>query len=316
MDSNAGSKHSPMPFCTPYESGKINFTDSLYVKCYNCFKFVNVYSICFCREVRLTSVQKEVERHTRNSSRTKHSEEMVQKAATQSGGVASGMQIKDLHIEIPSAKIMEAHKAMKLQTAHRGRVQAGPTNNGKTLHELKNVQPEPVEKNSNQNASNIEDCHVTTNDSSYGDWLIEQGLILPVKICKNGDNGIEDPKDKEVNVEPTKTKVEQTQLTGDDICKILDSVVPPTPSDSLNDLIDKLNKYIGPQTVPDCETKIKKLKEILTILDTDGKAKEMPSENMQKDVEIKKPQTLVKKRTLIKNKKKKKTNKRITLNIM
>ena len=41
---------------------------------------------------------------------------------------------------------MEAHKAMKPQTAHRGRVQAGPANNGKTLHELKNVQPEPVQK--------------------------------------------------------------------------------------------------------------------------------------------------------------------------
>ena len=32
VDSNANSKHSPMPFCTAAESGKINFTDRLYVK--------------------------------------------------------------------------------------------------------------------------------------------------------------------------------------------------------------------------------------------------------------------------------------------
>ena len=105
---------------------------------------------------------------------------MVEKAAKQSGGVASGTQppTKDLHIEITSAEIMEAHKAMKPQTAHRGRVWAGPANNGKTLCELKNVQPEPVQKTSNQNDPNImEDCHVTTDDTSYGDWLIEQGLV-------------------------------------------------------------------------------------------------------------------------------------------
>ena len=110
---------------------------------------------------------------------------MAEKAATPSGDAASGMQIqtKDLHIEILSAKIMEAHKAMKPQTACRGRFQAGPANNGKTLWEMKNAQPEPVKKN--ENASNIiEDCHVTTDNTSCGDWLIEQGLISLVKISK------------------------------------------------------------------------------------------------------------------------------------
>ena len=211
---------------------------------------------------------------------------MVEKAATQSGGVASGMQIpiKDLHIEITSAEIMEACKAMKPQTAHRGRVRAGPANNGKTLCELKNIQPEPVQKKSNQNATNIiEDCHVTTDNSSYGDWLIEQGLVSPVKIHKNGDNANEDPKNKEpINVESTKPKVELPQATGDEICKIPDSVVLPAPSDSLNDLIDKLNKYISPQTVPDCESKINRLKEIPNILDSDVKQTEPKTENMQR----------------------------------
>ena len=107
-----------------------------------------MYSVYFCRQVRIPSVQEEFKRHTRNSSRTKHGGDMAEKAATQSGGVASGMQIptKDLHIEITSAEILEAHKAMKPQTACRGRVWVGPANNGKTLHELKNVQPEPVQK--------------------------------------------------------------------------------------------------------------------------------------------------------------------------
>ena len=96
-------------------------------------------SIIFCSEVRIPSVQKEVERHTRNSSRTKHGKDMAQKAATASNAAASGTQIetKDLYIEILHPEIREACKAMKPQTAHRGRVQAGPVNNGKTLHELK-----------------------------------------------------------------------------------------------------------------------------------------------------------------------------------
>ena len=59
---------------------------------------------------------------------------MAEKAATQSSGVATGTQIatKDLPIEITSAEIREAFKAMKLQTAHRGMVRPGPANNGKT----------------------------------------------------------------------------------------------------------------------------------------------------------------------------------------
>ena len=179
---------------------------------------------------------------------------MAEKAATQSSGVATGMQIatKDLQIEITSAEIREAHKAMKLQTACRGRVRPGPANNGKTLHELKNVQPEPVEKTGNQNAGNIiEDCHVMTDNMSYADWLLKQGLIAPVKIEKNKDNVNEDSKDKE-----PEAKLDPPPETGEEICKIPESVVPPGPSEPLNDLIDKLNKYIGTQNVPDCETKI------------------------------------------------------------
>ena len=129
-----------------------------------------------------------------------------------------------------------------------------------------------MENPTNQGAGNIiEDCHVTTDNSSYGDWLIEQGLISPVKICKNGDNGTVDDNSKEkLHVEPTKLKVEPQQVTSDDIHKIPNTAATPMPSGSLNDLIDKLNKYIGPQTVPDCETKINRLKEILNILDKDG----------------------------------------------
>ena len=101
-----------------------------------------------------------------------------------------------------------------------------------------------------------------------------------MKIHKNGENANEDPKDKEpVNVEPTKPKVKPPHATGDEIHKIPDSVEPPAPSDSLNDLIDKLNKYISPQTGPDCESKINGLKEILNILDSDVKQTKLKTEN-------------------------------------
>ena len=251
-------------------------------------------SIIFCREVRIPSVQKEVERRTRNSSRTKHGKDMAQKAATASNAAASGTQIetKDLHIEIPHAEIREARKAMKPQTARRGRVRAGPVNNGKTLREFKNVQPEQVQNITDQDRGNIiEDCHVTTDNTSYGDWLIEQGIISPVKISNNDDNLTVDDNNKEqVNVEPTKPTVEPQQTTSDEIRKIVDTAVTPDSSDSLNELMTKLNQYLGPHTVPDCEKKIGKLKEILNILDND--AKENPSTNTQIDANTMKPKDI------------------------
>ena len=65
-------------------------------------------------------------------------------------------------------------------------------------------------------------------------------------------------------------------------------LLTPDSSDSLNELMTKLNQYLGPHTVPDCEKKIGKLKEILNILDND--AKENPSANMQIDANTMKTQ--------------------------
>ena len=47
-----------------------------------------------------------------------------------------------------------------------------------------------------------------------------------------------------------------------------------TESDSLNQFIDKLNKYIGPRSVQDCESKINRLRNILNILDSDEQKNE------------------------------------------
>ena len=105
-------------------------------------------------------------------------------------------------------------------------------------------------------------------------------------------------------MEPTKPKVELPQATGNEICKIPDSLVPPAPSDSLNDLIDKLNKYISPQTVPDCERKINRLKDILNILDSDVNQTEPKAENMQKDGKLKKTQDIDKEKNSDKEPKK------------
>ena len=56
-----------------------------------------------------------------------------------SAGAVAGMEIKnlDVHFEIPMSEINEARKAMRPQTARRGKVQSGPSNNGNTLQDLR-----------------------------------------------------------------------------------------------------------------------------------------------------------------------------------
>ena len=157
---------------------------------------------------------------------------------------------------------------------------------------MKNVQPEQLQNITDQDRGNIiEDCHVTTDNTSYGDWLIEQGIISLVKISNNDDNLTVDDNNKEqVNVEPKKPTVEPQQTTSDEIRKIVDTAVTPDSLDSFNELMTKLNQYLGPHTVPDCEKKIGKLKEILNILDND--AKENPSANTQIDANTMKPKDI------------------------
>ena len=60
----------------------------------------------------------------------------------------------------------------------------------------------------------------------------------------------------------------------ENICKNEQAELTHTESESLNELIDKLNKYIGSTSVPDCESKINRLKTILNLLDSDGQQKE------------------------------------------
>ena len=91
---------------------------------------------------------------------------------------------------------------------------------------------------------------------------------------------------------PQSQKLSRHRHLVDEIHKIPDSLVLPAPSDSLNDLIDKLNKYIGPQTVPDCERKINRLKDILNILDSDVNQTKLKAENTQKDGKLNKTQDI------------------------
>ena len=156
----------------------------------------------------------------------------------------------------------------------------------------------------------IEDCHVTTDESSYGDWLIQQGLEQPEEISKskiddmvtNAENKCETVviikddtvKDKQENEKPYVgetyevkqdfvAKLDEQRRTSlvvaqvhksENICKNEEDTLTNRGSDSLNQLIDKLNKYIGPRSVEDCESKINRLRNILNILDSDEQKNE------------------------------------------
>ena len=67
----------------------------------------------------------------------------------------------------------------KKQTAHRGKKYTGvkPANVGNqplTLNEQKKTHIVDQETAVDHNV--IEDCHIQTTDSLYGDWLIQQGI--------------------------------------------------------------------------------------------------------------------------------------------
>ena len=80
------------------------------------------------REIRLPAVQKAVARHTRNSSKkndaAEQSQQTAAKCSDKSAGAVAGMEIEnlDVHVEIPKSEIKEARKAMRFQTAQRGKV--------------------------------------------------------------------------------------------------------------------------------------------------------------------------------------------------
>ena len=62
---------------------------------------------------------------------------------------------------------------------------------------------------------------------------------------------------------------------------------------ALNQLIMQLNKYIGPRSVPDCEEKINRLKNILDILDSNMDDKDQ-AKDKGNNTEIKKMMTVQK----------------------
>ena len=103
---------------------------------------------------------------------------------------------KDIKIVITSKDTVQPPK-IKKQTAHRGKKFSGikPNNMGNcllTLNEQKWINTDDTDVNVNI----IEDCHIQTTDSSYGDWLIQQGITnlddvkLQTSVLPNIDLGI------------------------------------------------------------------------------------------------------------------------------
>ena len=83
---------------------------------------------------------------------------------------------KDIKVVITSKDTVQPPK-IKKQTACRGKKFSGvkPNNMGNcllTLNEQKWINTDDTDLNVNV----IEDCHIQTTDSSYGDWLIQQGI--------------------------------------------------------------------------------------------------------------------------------------------
>ena len=104
--------------------------------------------------------------------------EISQKTATSQDVQLQSVQNveKDIKVVITSKDTVQPPK-IKKQTAHRGKKFSGvkPNNMGNcllTLNEQKWINTDDTDVNVNV----IEDCHIQTTDSSYGDWLIQQGI--------------------------------------------------------------------------------------------------------------------------------------------
>ena len=86
------------------------------------------FTLLFYREIRLPAMQKAVVRHTRNSSKMTHAVEQAKQTGStcsdKSVGAVAGTEIEtlDIHVMMPKSEITEARKAMRPQTAQRGKV--------------------------------------------------------------------------------------------------------------------------------------------------------------------------------------------------
>ena len=148
----------------------------------------------------VTQVVQKVTSHctTRNSSKTVTSTPVsnAQDATMPLGTAPAPVNLEQTEVDCKQFSVVIHAKEKNIcqpQTSHRNKPITGPRKqpDHKTLAQLKKTQSEQENKEDKETV--IEDCQVDVDDSSYGDWLIYQGLAIDTSSLdiKPEDNQVE-----------------------------------------------------------------------------------------------------------------------------
>ena len=182
--------------------------------------FLKIFYISIFRTVNIPSINEAVDKVTtgklmRNSSRTL---ENVAGADSKEVSISKIPEVaKDCSV------VIEKSQPKVIPKAHRSKPLMRPNKNPtcKTLANLKkaNVSDEGEKKMAQLNV--IEDCHLTMEDSSYGDWLIQEGIDMDAASpLASPDKVIITDESHKINDETIQP--EEQAMTPDEICKKAD----------------------------------------------------------------------------------------------
>ena len=143
--------------------------------------FVKIFYISIFRTINLSAVTDAVARvtnprGTRNSAKTADMVSSGMTATTMATEVRQSTPQPNLPKDC-SVVITKGHEK-PVQRACRAKPLQGPAKNPdhKTLAQLKKPEVQAETNKENVQINVIEDCHVSVDESSYGDWLIAQGI--------------------------------------------------------------------------------------------------------------------------------------------
>ena len=208
---------------------------------------------------------------TRNSQKTATSQN-EQVPADQVPTASTSNITKELQVVITEKDMVQPAKPKK-QTAHRGKKYTGvkPANVGNrplTLNEQKKTHIVDQEIAVDHNA--IEDCHIQTRDSLYGDWLIQQGIPNPKDVTL--DPLVIDATQKESQPDIHK-KMGLEDITVGQLHKV-QSMVPGG-----SDFLEKLGEYIlSDDDIDTCQKRVEHLKNIIWLIEKKPADSKMPED--------------------------------------
>ena len=149
--------------------------------------FLKIFYVSIFRTINLLSLNQAVNKvnvcTTRNSTKTATSTDTTPPLETNSPPVRNeATECKEFSIVIPEKEKDICRGPPK---AHRAKPLTGPNKqlDHKTLAQMKKTPTESLEAERPKNV--IEDCEVTVDESTYGDWLIKQGLNMDVDILSD-----------------------------------------------------------------------------------------------------------------------------------